>query len=597
MKAMPCVLYLVLFCSLIPVCVAHAQWSDDPAVNLAIADRTADQVVPKIASTSNGGCYVCWFDQASGNYDVYLQHLDNQGLEVWAHNGILVSDNPQNSSLVDWDLIADSQDNAVIVFTDARNGSDLDVYAYKVSPAGDQLWGADGVSISINDDYEPSPVVAEASDGDIVVVWARLPDVGDGSLMMQRLSPAGVERFAVGGIPVETQAGESPAFAQIIPGVDGNVIVSWVRDISTFFSPRHVRANMFDASGAAVWSAPVNVFDAGSVPIAHWPSLVPDGSGGAVVYWHYSSAAFNCHVQHLDTAGNELFPHNGQTVSTSTTMNHLDPALVYNQATGESIVFWNERNLSQSQWGIYAQKLSATGERMWGNTGLVLLPVSTLYRSFPRAVPHADGAMVFLTDEPTGMFDEDRVIGMRLDGDGNHVWPSEIVEVSTVPSEKSRLPITSDTSGVVKLIWEDGRNGNRDVYGQNVNPDGTLGPAVTAVGEGSADGNRDGDGHGNVNGNGDAASRHMLLPSYPNPFNPQTSITFHLERPRPVRISVHSLSGEQVVVLADRQYGPGTHAVIWNGRGGLGRAVASGTYLVRLEADKTVEMQKIMLVR
>jgi len=597
MKAMPCVSYPVLLCTLIIAATTNAQWPDDPAINLSIADRPAEQVVPKIASTSDGGCYVCWFDLASGNYDVYLQYLDNQGMEVWAHNGILVSDHTQLSSLVDWDLIADSQDNAVFVFTDARNGSDLDVYAYKVSPAGDQLWGADGVTISSNDDYEPSPVVAEASDGDIVVVWARLPDVGDGSLMMQRLSPAGVERFAVGGIAVETQPGESPAFAQIIPAADGNVIVSWVRDISTFFSPRHVRANMFDASGAAVWTAPVNLFDAGSVPIAHWPRMVPDGSGGAVVYWHYSSAAFNCYVQHLDAAGNELFPHNGQTVSTSTTMNHLDPALAYNQTTGESIVFWNERNPSQTQWGIYAQKLSATGTRMWGNTGLVLLPVSTLYRSFPRAVQYGNGAMVFLTDEPTGMFDEDRVIGMRLDGDGNHVWPGEIVEVSTVPSEKSRLPITSDTSGVVKLIWEDGRNGNRDVFGQNVNPDGTLGPAVTAVGDDTADGNRDGNGEGDVNGDSDTVSRRMLLPGYPNPFNPQTSITFHLDRPRSVRISVSSLSGQQVAVLTDQQYGAGTHAVTWHGRDGLGHAVASGTYLVRLEAENTFEMQKIMLVR
>ncbi|MCB1163598.1 hypothetical protein KDL67_13015, partial [bacterium] len=70
---------------------AHAQWSDDPLVNLAIADRPSEQVVPKIAATADGGCYVAWFDLASGNYDVYLQHLDAAGNALWAHNGILVS--------------------------------------------------------------------------------------------------------------------------------------------------------------------------------------------------------------------------------------------------------------------------------------------------------------------------------------------------------------------------------------------------------------------------------------------------------------------------------------------------------------------------
>ncbi len=174
---------------------AIARWPADPALNLAIADRPAEQVVPKIAGTHDGGCYVSWFDLASGNYDVYLQLLDSAGVESWEHNGILVSDHTQLSSLVDWDLIADSQGNAVLVSTDARDGNDLDVFAYKVSPAGDQLWGADGVAISANDDYEPSPIVAEESDGDFVIVWPRLPDGSDGSLMMQRLSPEGVARF------------------------------------------------------------------------------------------------------------------------------------------------------------------------------------------------------------------------------------------------------------------------------------------------------------------------------------------------------------------------------------------------------------------
>ena len=62
--------------------VTHAQWSADPSVNLAIADRTADQVQPKIRSTSDGGCYMSWFDNAAGGYEVYLQRVDPQGYET-----------------------------------------------------------------------------------------------------------------------------------------------------------------------------------------------------------------------------------------------------------------------------------------------------------------------------------------------------------------------------------------------------------------------------------------------------------------------------------------------------------------------------------
>ena len=77
---------------------ASAQWSSDPTRNLAIANRSGDQVTPKVAVRSDGGCYVVWFDGASGNYDVYMQNLDPNGYELWPHNGILISNHHQASS-------------------------------------------------------------------------------------------------------------------------------------------------------------------------------------------------------------------------------------------------------------------------------------------------------------------------------------------------------------------------------------------------------------------------------------------------------------------------------------------------------------------
>src|SRR5262249_36351734 len=145
------------------------------AVNLPVGDRTGDQAVPKLAACADGGAWVAWFDHASGNYDVYLQKLDAHGYEVFPHNGILVSGNPQSSSLVDWDLISDSAGNAVLCFTDVRAGGDLDVYAYRISPSGAFLWGANGVTLSNDTSYEADPVVAQLSDGTFAFAWSRAP--------------------------------------------------------------------------------------------------------------------------------------------------------------------------------------------------------------------------------------------------------------------------------------------------------------------------------------------------------------------------------------------------------------------------------------
>jgi hypothetical protein len=70
---------------------AFAQWPDDPAVNLAIADGTGEQVLPKVARTADGGSYVAWFDTQTGGYQVRLQRLSADGVELWAHGGLVVS--------------------------------------------------------------------------------------------------------------------------------------------------------------------------------------------------------------------------------------------------------------------------------------------------------------------------------------------------------------------------------------------------------------------------------------------------------------------------------------------------------------------------
>lgn len=452
---------------------AVAQWSDDPLVNLTVADGAGTQTLPEIGHTSDGGLWVAWFDDSAGSFAVRAQLLDAAGVEQFPHNGILVSDHPQDSALFGWDMIVDSDDHAVIVFSDVRSGGDLDVYAYRVAPDGTEVWGADGVTISDNTDFEPAPRVAEASDGQFVVVWLRDPSVGDGDIRMQRLTRAGAPLLAVGGVPVVAVSGESPGFVEIVPGLDGDVILSWVRDIASFVSPRHVHAGRFDENGAAVWSPGTTVvWDGQSVPIGYFPKLLTDGAGGAWIGWHRSDGTFfNSFVQRLDADGVEQFAHDGVAVSTVSDMHHIDPALARPDLGDAVVVFWNERIANQSQWGIFAQKISAAGARAWGESGVALLPVDATPKSFPRAVPLADGAVAAFTVTSGS----DVLTAIRVDGDGTAVWTPASRALSTAASSKSRFPLSRDDAGVLASVWEDSRAATTDLYGQALQPDGSLG--------------------------------------------------------------------------------------------------------------------------
>ena len=88
-----------------------------------------------------------------------------------------------------------------------------------------------------------------------------------------------------------------------------------------------------------------------------------------------------------------------------------------------------------------------------------------------------------------------------------------------------------------------------------------------------------------------------LLSNRPNPFNPRTTITFHLLNEGRVTIGLYDIAGRLIVPLTERRYGPGTQTVDWDGKDALGRPVSSGTYIVLLRSAGRTETRKISLLR
>ncbi len=93
------------------------------------------------------------------------------------------------------------------------------------------------------------------------------------------------------------------------------------------------------------------------------------------------------------------------------------------------------------------------------------------------------------------------------------------------------------------------------------------------------------------------ASEGFALQARPNPFNPVTRITYHLNAPGEVNVSIHDLSGRLVQNLTSAYQTSGDHEVIWNGSGRQGTIAASGSYLVSIKAAGESESRTIRLVR
>ena len=84
---------------------------------------------------------------------------------------------------------------------------------------------------------------------------------------------------------------------------------------------------------------------------------------------------------------------------------------------------------------------------------------------------------------------------------------------------------------------------------------------------------------------------------YPNPFNPETKISFSLATPGRICLGIYNLKGQKVRSLAQANYPQGTHSLIWNGLDDNGRAVSSGVYFARLTAENKSFSHKLVLIK
>jgi len=88
----------------------------------------------------------------------------------------------------------------------------------------------------------------------------------------------------------------------------------------------------------------------------------------------------------------------------------------------------------------------------------------------------------------------------------------------------------------------------------------------------------------------------LRLASYPNPFNPKTTLSFALPADCRARLAVFDVRGRRLCVLADGPLTAGEHAFTWDGTDDSGRQVAAGVYFARLEAGELAQSRKLVLV-
>jgi hypothetical protein len=450
-----------------------AQWSTDPMVNNAIALAPGEEAIPKVATSISGLTYIAWFSNENGNYNVRLQKMDVFGNKQWADEGLLVSDNPSMTWLTDWDMTVDQQEHAILVWQDIRTGNN-DVFAYRISPDGIFVWGEDGLQLSSGDAFDVSPKVTASNAGNIFIAWQA-----DNVIIGQKISPEGTLLWGPNGLTLS--GANTYSWPQLLPVGEDDIIMKYFIDSGPVWAPtRHVFAQRFNGSGAMVWAQPATISNAGG--ISAWTQIfhfISDGNDGFYIAWHDdrdNNTLANMWVQHIVNDGSVLFPANGVEVSTMPNRNHFYAHLALPDNSSDIFVFWNEMDANQNNRGIYGQKVSSAGIRLWPDDGKKFIEISPT-NVYPLAGRSTGTGMILFYEEYFNAV-EGKVKAMHLDTDGNYIWIPNMIDLCSVQSEKVHTEVSEINNGQWIALWEDNRNGGRDIYGQNIKLDGSLGPVT-----------------------------------------------------------------------------------------------------------------------
>ena len=448
-----------------------AQWTSNAMQNTMVHDSSGtEQATPLIASLEDGRTYISWFDMYNGQYQLKMQLLDAEGYKLWAGPGLVVSNHPQNSALFRYDLKTDKEGNAIVAFQDERTGP-LEVVAYKISPTGSMLWGPNGILLtdSLATDGGMSPTIGITSSNDAIIAW-NVSASSTKWISFQKILPNGTLGWnAIHRIKDNVKKYGRAVF---VPAGQSDFIMMYVEEMGNFPGVTcTMYAQRFDTGGNPVWATPSKV-STKTISFFFFPRIEVDPNGGFFLAFTTSnplSAAMNdVYAQHMDDNGT-TWTQTG-TESGDSLCQKITGGFDVDAATGKLYVAMQMLDGSQSQSGISVQSFDAAGNKLLGNNGITVLPISATYYLPSALTSTNDGFIISYTQ---GGFGAELLKALKVDANGAMVWPNPVT-LCSVNSNKDKVQAGDFTPYQVVIVWDDDRI-DGGIYAQNITSGGAMG--------------------------------------------------------------------------------------------------------------------------
>jgi len=350
----------------------------------------------------------------------FLQYVDSNGTVAFGAPGRAVATSPLagGEALV----VAHARDGVLVAVRRPIDRDNSRILVQWLDGHGAPRWGAGAYAAPVagrEEQFDPFLLASSDGGGFVCFVRSASDDLERSAFYCQRFSPEGQRLWGNGGArgSLSSLSAEEP---KAVAAGDGGLLVFWRAwdwfsdDPKVFF-----RGQRLGPDGIRRWGDDGTTLFKNSFPCADgcgintpWISAVPDGAGGAIL-------AFDDRTGRLPEGSD---------------FNH-----------------------------VTAQRISAAGERLWGEGVSVLpsRPPQALYDLFA----HPDGgAVVAVVTLPFEFIDGGiHLVLQRLAADGRPLWPTEgvpVVDLASSPDSVYEGPVFGSVDdGVLRIAWERSRTG------------------------------------------------------------------------------------------------------------------------------------------
>jgi hypothetical protein len=261
-------------------------WNGSEAVDDSLSYYLYD-FSSNLASDGQGGCYIVWacYDNGTWIHKVNAKRYDQNGINVWQPEGVVLSQAPGYKSLP----MMQAAGNGIWAAWYDQKGEDNGIYYQLLTPGGVQQLEPGGRMLfgGLNSMYTEGRMTLARS-SDLILIWDddRL-DGNTSQLYLQVINPDGSFDFALNGIPV-TQGIDSNQYirgALVLP--DDQTVVAWMDGRDGYYD---LYAQLLGVNGEHLWGETgMLLAELGEA----WVDGVEISSEGGDVYFGWTNHIFN----------------------------------------------------------------------------------------------------------------------------------------------------------------------------------------------------------------------------------------------------------------------------------------------------------------